>query len=272
MKQIAFRKKSMRTNSKNSSSKICGESEKLAELYGIIEMLERIYQRNESGGAAGAGTSASDSNTKASCQKTVIEMAQQKLPLDNEMPLLKCKEGEGSVVWIARKTMDFDQMMQLLNTVITFNELLRNEIESESKTGIFLARDSQSIISQLLKTIWKSDESMSKYVEIPIDALCLIWKDLEHNEVALKALIDFTPDLFENDENKDNSMQLKRRHWFKTLESALNTLMHELYSLIVHLSNVEQTISMQEQHEEKSIENFIQSKTQNFSTVAEGDA
>ena len=262
MKQIAIGKKSIMST--NPSSKICEESEKLAELYGIIEMLERIYRRNELTGTSVAG----DPNT---WRKTLIEMAQQKLPLANEMQLLKCNEGEKSVVWIARKTMDFDQMMQLLNTVITFNELLRNEIESESKTGIFLARDSQSIISQLLKTIWKSDESMSKYVEIPIYALCLIWKDFEHNHVALKALIDFTPNLFENDKNKDNRMQLNRCHWYKTLESALNTLMHKLYSLIVHLSNVEQTISMQKQREQKSIENFIQARTQNFSTVAEGD-
>ena len=265
MKQIAFGKKSIvRTNSKNSSPKICGKSEKLAELYGIIEMLERIYRRNELTGTSVDG----DPNT---WRKTLIEMARQELSLGDEMPLLKCKEGKGSVVWLARGTIEFDQMMKLLDAVITFNELLCNEIESESKTGIFLARNSQSIISQLLKTIWKSDESMSKYVEIPIDAICLIWKDFEHNHVALKALIDFTPNLFENDKNKDNRMQLNRCHWYKTLESALSTLMHELYSLIVHLSNAGEMISMHEQQELKPIENFIQARTQNFSTVAEGD-
>ena len=242
------------------------ETVKLKRLHQVVGTIECLFERNvnESGTSVGQHRVV-DGNEKY----RLLDFAQQTISLHTAAPLLKCDEGDQSAVW--KGSEEFTQLVHLLEALKTLNEMVCQEIESESKTGNFSARNSKPIIDSILSAIDKINASnhhnqgeslTTQQIEIPIERLCSIWHAIEHNAVALKALADYNLE----EETTENSGQQKRV-WWEMLESISNILQHELYATIVYLSRVEETISVHKQNELSSINNLLNENAQKINDL-----
>lgn len=241
---------------------------KLKDLHRIAGTIERLFEKNvnESGTSVGQHRVV---NGNEKYRQTLLDFAQQTISLHTAAPLLKCDEGDQSTVW--KGSEEFTQLVHLLEALKTLNEMVCQEIESESKTGNFSARNSKPIIDSILSAIDKTNASnhhnqgeslTTQQIVIPIERLCSIWHAIEHNAVALKALADYNLE----EETTENRGQQKRV-WWEMLESISNILQHELYATIVHLSRVEETISVHKQNELSSINNLLNENAQQINDL-----
>ena len=261
MKQIEMGKRcSLLTSTKvKHSAELSEKSTKLTAIHKAIDLLERISERNENENDPTfvEGNNKSNNWWKTNRRKDLRELAQQKLPLNSVNSLVKCE----SVVWLETGTKDFDQTMQLLKALKALNELVCIELDNQSETRAFLSRNSQELIVTALNSFYSShnyqlvkrndDHLIRRRIQIDNEVLCSIWEAFEHNEFALKALVDQM-----EDEGDSDRMQA-RQAWWKTLKSASALLQHELYALVVRLSDIEAEISSQEQNMRGQIDRLL---------------
>lgn len=181
------------------SNKFCAIKRKVAHIFSSTETLRNVFAKRE------IDNSGSSRETR---RRILIDFARQKRSLyGNETnTLVNCHGAENGGVFLSRlDRIELHRIIKLFEAIKTVNHLIVTELHFEAKMEHFSANDSHSLLNSILREISSFNTgtentedgaprtSQSQVIEkhLRIDLLCSILHDLEHNAIALRAVIEW---------------------------------------------------------------------------------
>ena len=181
------------------SNKFCTIKGKVAQIFSSTETLRNVFAKREIDNSGGS---------RETRRRILIDFARQKRSLyDNETnPLVNCHGNENGSVFLSRlDRIELHRLIKLLEAIKTVNHMIVTELHFEAKMDQFSANDSHSMLNSILREIsgfsigtdntedGAPRTSQSQVIEkhLRIDLLCSILHDLEHNAMALRAVIEW---------------------------------------------------------------------------------
>ena len=252
-------------------------------MYALTQTLRSVYSKNEQfvqGSKYGYGIQK---------RRILLELARQTKCLhgsgDVEInPIINCSEaGEGSVKIIVKN--DLKRITKLLETLKTLNRLICVELASKAEKHFRANNSAQRIDAVLSKffldnselhqssTVRIGDEiEQLEAAQIRIDLLCLVLQDFEHNQWALRGVIDSQNNRIEDEIRVANEhLAAHNSHephlsclWWDALKCASGIVQHEIYATIVRLSDVEDKFQRQIEQKWTFFDNQLQENPKQF--------
>ena len=181
------------------SNKFCAIKKKVAQIFSSTETLRNVFAKREIG---------NNGSSRETRRRILIDFARQKKSLyGNETnTLVNCHGNENGGVSLSRfDRIELHRLVKLLETIKSVNHLIVTELHFEAKMEHFSANDSHSLLNSILREISSfsigtentedgaARTSQSQVIEkhLRIDLLCSILHDLEHNAMALRAVIEW---------------------------------------------------------------------------------